>query len=364
MAEILRRVPDLRPERVHAGVVAVDWEGREAPPDLIHARQWIPNARPVTAGSVSAWVEAVWTVLLEVVPPHQPWRLHVVPHYGTVVTPRMGQRAWHTTKLRGAGTSPAEGMPVLNPAAGRNRCDLIRAGLEERLRERRRHLLKWLRSGEPEPWTLDDTLVQVCLSEPDAGWISVSAAPQPGEWRRALSPFPKGEVPVAVDKTAPSRAFAKLVEVERRWGYRIQAGETCMDLGAAPGSWTYVAASRGASVIAVDRAPLREDLLQDRRVTWRKGDAFSLVPEVPVDWLLCDVIAAPERTADLLRRWLEAGWMRRFVVTLKLRASGDEAVVDRVREDLTRQCDDGWLAMLSANRHEVCAWGERRDRGG
>jgi 23S rRNA C2498 (ribose-2'-O)-methylase RlmM len=60
--------------------------------------------------------------------------------------------------------------------------------------------------------------------------------------RRALSR-------IAADKATPSRAYAKLVEAKLRLGRAIRAGETCVDLGASPGSWTYVAVTRGARVI-------------------------------------------------------------------------------------------------------------------
>jgi 23S rRNA (cytidine2498-2'-O)-methyltransferase len=76
----------------------------------------------------------------------------------------------------------------------------------------------------------------------------------PFVFRSLLSPYPKGEIPVASDKAAPSRAFSKLLEAEQRLGCRIRPGETCVDLGASPGSWSYVALNRGARVIAVDRA--------------------------------------------------------------------------------------------------------------
>ena len=64
-----------------------------------------------------------------------------------------------------------------------------------------------------------------------------------------------------------------------------------------------------AQVVAVDRSPLRDDLMHHARVEFRPGDAFGFEPPRAVDWLLCDVIAAPERTAALLLAWLRRGWM-------------------------------------------------------
>ena len=110
-----------------------------------------------------------------------------------------------------------------------------------------------------------------------------------------------------------SRAFAKLAEAELRLGRRIAARDTCVDLGASPGSWTYVAVRRGARVTAVDRADLREDLMQHKNVRFERGDAFRFEPASPVDWLLCDVQRFPssprpplpegERIAVCARTW-------------------------------------------------------------
>jgi 23S rRNA (cytidine2498-2'-O)-methyltransferase len=232
------------------------------------------------------------------------------------------------------------------------------------LQRKRRHLLRQLRI-EPVPFTPNDSLVQVLLTAPDSGFISVTPLPTPFEQRHVISPFPKGEVPLASDKAAPSRAFAKLVEAERRLGRAIQAGETCVDLGAAPGSWTYVAVRRGAKVLAVDRSPLREDLMQNRQVEFISGDAFRFeLPgygvtrlQHPVDWLLCDVIAEPARSAKLLLDWLQRRWCRRFVVTIKLRdASGLDALT-MLKRELPRLTSELYLMRLCANKKEACAFG-------
>ena len=73
---------------------------------------------------------------------------------------------------------------------------------------------------------------------------------------RCASPFANGEVELVEDKIGPpSRAYLKLWEALvrlRRWP---QPGERCLDLGASPGGWTWVLATLGASVVAVDKAP-------------------------------------------------------------------------------------------------------------
>ena len=358
-------------------------------PPLAFARQWLPEARHVHADSVRAWAGALFEALAGVLPDDLPWTLHVEPHYGARATRRIGARAWHS-RMRQAGEARSPKSTVQNPAlalqparvetqrqsaergcvglgepgiqqsergAGRHRCLLIRQALLELLQRKRRHLLRRLRP-EPGPFTANDSLAQLLLTAPDAGFISIAPAPLPFEQRHLLSPFPKGEVLVATDPAAPSRAFAKLVEAGLRLGRVIQAGETCVDLGASPGSWTYEAVNRGARVLAVDRAPLRADLMRHRQVEFQPGDAFRFQPPRPVDWLLCDVIAAPERTSALLVEWLRRGWCRQFVVTVKLKDTSVSDVLARLKRDLPPLTRDLFLTRLCANKKELCAFGQ------
>jgi 23S rRNA (cytidine2498-2'-O)-methyltransferase len=357
------------------GSLAVTWasslSGRL--PYLVFARQLMPNARPVRAGSVRLWAEQVFEAVAGVLPNDHPWSLHIEPHYGVRATHRIGARAWHSFSRRGRvegrGPRSDEQRPrqeQLDADAGRYRCRLIHESIVELLQKKRRHLLRRLRP-EPEPFSASGSLVQVLLIAPDTGFISVAIGPLPFEQRHLLSPFPKGELLVASDKAAPSRAFAKLVEAELRLGRSIQWGETCVDLGAAPGSWTYVATSRGARVIAMDRAPLREDLMRSQQVDFRPGDAFRFEPTRAVDWLLCDVIAAPERSAELLLAWLRRGWCQHFVVTLKVgkreltggAVDGTEALAVLKRELPPLTCEL-FLTRLCANKREVCAFGSAK----
>jgi 23S rRNA (cytidine2498-2'-O)-methyltransferase len=244
--------------------------------------------------------------------------------------------------------------------AGANRCRLIREGVIERLQARRRHLVRYLRQHEGS-FGADESLVQLVLTAPEHGFLSVAPAPFPFEQRHVLSHLPAGEVPLAVDKSAPSRAFAKLVEAETRLGRRIAARETCVDLGASPGSWTYIAARRGAHVTAVDRAELRPDLARLRNVKFEQGDAFRFEPKAAADWLLCDVIAAAERSADLLKTWLRKRWCRRFVVTLKVDDTGSIGILSRLKRELPELTREFWLTRLCSNKKEVCAFGTIAD---
>ena len=363
LAELQRLGPEWVGRVERPGWIAVDRPPEQpAPPVLAFARQTLPGAERVAATSVSGWARVLAERIVAQIPEGQPWRLHVWPQYGERKVERMGARAWHTARRQGSQgprVEPAE-RPEVMAHAGENRCRLIVQAVREALKERRRHVLKGLMEST-ESWRPEDGLVQVVLTGPEQGWLSVVPAPGAFRWRQSLWPWRAGEISGAVDKTAPSRAFAKLVEAEARLGRQIAAGETCVDLGAAPGGWTYVAAQRGARVVAVDRSPLRGDLLEHPRVRFQPGDAFTYRPERPVDWLICDVIAAPERTAELLLDWLRRGDLRWFVVTLKLKGPADHAKVERLKQELPKWADPWFLTHLCANKGEVCAFGRRRE---
>jgi 23S rRNA (cytidine2498-2'-O)-methyltransferase len=329
-------------------------EPHVALPALVFARQQLPDARALNESSIRAWAGALVDAVAGVLPDHQPWSLHVYPFRAVVSTGRLGARAWHSRKR--AGKAQRGRDDDARPAVGYERCRLIREAAVELLHKRRRHLLRYLRP-EPSSFGPDEALVQLLLVAPDRGYLSVAPAPLPFEGRHRLSCFSGGRVELASDKQAPSRAFAKLVEAEARMGRRIAARETCVDLGAAPGSWSYVAMRRGAKVTAVDRSELRPDLMGHKSVKFQRGDAFRFEPAAPVDWLICDVIAAAERSAELLLRWLHHGWCRHFVVTLKLDDTGNPATLASLKHALPLLSADHWLLRLCANKKEVCAFG-------
>jgi 23S rRNA (cytidine2498-2'-O)-methyltransferase len=143
------------------------------------------------------------------------------------------------------------------------------------------------------------------------------------------SPFVGGECRFVEDHIGPpSRAYLKLWEACTRIGAWPQPGETCLDLGAAPGGWTWAIARLGANVTAIDRAPLAAEVAAMPGVSWRAGSAFSLPPE-NVDWLFSDIIAYPEPLLDLVQTWIAAGTTGRIVCTIKLQGETDHDAVAR-----------------------------------
>ena len=170
---------------------------------------------------------------------------------------------------------------------------------------------------------------------------------------RTTSPFPRGECRFVEDREGPpSRAYLKAWEGWTRWGRHPGPGDRCIDLGAAPGGWTWAAATLGAEVLAVDKAQLDPAVAALPGVAERLDSAFALDPAEwaanPFDWLLCDVIAYPARSLALMQRWIAAGAARRILCTLKFQGDTDHDAADAFAA-----IPGGRLRHLHANKHEL-----------
>jgi 23S rRNA (cytidine2498-2'-O)-methyltransferase len=161
------------------------------------------------------------------------------------------------------------------------------------------------------------------------------------------SPLPHGEYHFQETKEPPSRAYLKLWEALTRCKRVPQPGDLCLEIGASPGSWTYVLSSLGATVIAVDRAPLERDF---PNVRFLKQDAFQLQPAhfPDVKWVFSDVICYPEKLLSWIHLWLEAGSKANFICTLKFQGDDGYAVVEEFEKIAGSQ-----VVHLFHNKHEL-----------
>jgi 23S rRNA (cytidine2498-2'-O)-methyltransferase len=143
-----------------------------------------------------------------------------------------------------------------------------------------------------------------------------------------------GQRRMADDPAAPSRSYLKIEEAYGILGREPLPGETVVDLGAAPGGWSYSAARRGARVMAIDNGPLKAGALNHPLIEHRRADAFHFAPAPgqPVDWLLADLVEEPHHVlTNLLRPWLENRWCRWFVVNLKFGRVDAIALLQQLR---------------------------------
>lgn len=280
-------------EIVAPGIVAAPAGG--PPRDLVFARQVLPDAVEIRAPSVAKLVNGAFGALLPILDPGE------------------DRIALHALV--------AEGVE--------RRADLLAAAFLDVAKARRRRVhRRFAAAGEPA-----EILVQLLAVARDrlfAAAARPARLPRGGEWPVW---WPGGEAPVAEDPAAPSSAYRKLEEAFAWLGRRIRPGDRVVDLGASPGGWTHVALRDGAAeVTAVDRAELDPRILADPRVVHHRRTAHTFTPEAPpYDWLLCDVIAYPEKSVDLLARWVEAGWAKNLVFHLKFKGPPDFASIDKAR---------------------------------
>jgi 23S rRNA (cytidine2498-2'-O)-methyltransferase len=137
------------------------------------------------------------------------------------------------------------------------------------------------------------------------------------------SPWAMGIPRLRMPREAPSRSTLKLAEafatfLGEREPELLRPGRRAVDLGAAPGGWTWQLAYRGLRVTAVDNGPLKGEVAHDSLVTHLKVDGLKYRPPRPVDWMVCDIAETPSRIAVLVAAWIARGDARQTIFNLKL----------------------------------------------
>lgn len=142
--------------------------------------------------------------------------------------------------------------------------------------------------------------------------------------RTDSAPWPGGVPRLKASRHAPSRASLKLEEALLRFvgqdgrNRLLRPGVRAVDLGAAPGGWTWLLTQRGVAVTAVDNGLLAAPLRDSPLIEHLRCDGLRYRPPRPVDWMVCDIVEQPIRIAALALRWLREGWCRRSIFNLKL----------------------------------------------
>jgi 23S rRNA (cytidine2498-2'-O)-methyltransferase len=141
---------------------------------------------------------------------------------------------------------------------------------------------------------------------------------------RDAAPWPLGVPRLRMLADAPSRSALKLEEAllvlltadecERL----LRPGMSAVDLGAAPGGWSWVLARKQLRVTAIDNGPLAASALATGLIEHQRADGFHWRPAKPIDWLVCDMVESPRRVAARIAEWFAQGWCRHAVFNLKL----------------------------------------------
>jgi hypothetical protein len=348
--------PGARPLAGVPGAVAHDLPplGR-TPLDPTFARQLLPRPARIAGESVGELAQAAFDLLAAPldVPAGvaSPWALHVFAVEAE--DDGLRGRARYAPSPRGKDREGEEREPSL---AGRAR--LVEAALLERFDRFRKRTLR--RRVEGVALAPGDSMAMVALVGREAALVSATRALSvAGAWPEPR--WPGGAALVADDPRAPSSAYRKVEEAYLALGVAPHPGERVVDLGGAPGGWSWTALRRGARVLLVDRAPPEAPVLGHPALESRIGDALAYEPDAPVDWLLCDVAATPARTLELLERWLSAGWCRRFVVQTKLKGDDDRLACARALRELLARYEarggTGRVRHLTHDKNEVTAIG-------
>ncbi|MEZ0224334.1 MAG: SAM-dependent methyltransferase [Alphaproteobacteria bacterium] len=164
-------------------------------------------------------------------------------------------------------------------------------------------------------------------------------------------PVPNGAYIFDENRTEPpNRAYLKLWEALTRCGKMPKEGDTCLDLGASPGGWTWVLQGLNSTVTSVDKAPLAPHIAALPNVRHIEQSAFGLKPSDigPVDWLFSDIICYPERLLRLINEWRAAKLVRNFVTTIKFQGDTDFNALQSFLD-----IEGSYAMHLYNNKHEI-----------
>jgi 23S rRNA (cytidine2498-2'-O)-methyltransferase len=161
-------------------------------------------------------------------------------------------------------------------------------------------------------------------------------------------PNPDGEISFIEDRDQPpSRAYLKLWEaltVIKDWPRK---GETVVDLGSSPGSWSWALAELDVAVLSIDRSELAENLRGYKNITFTAGDAFGFQPR-KMDWVFSDVICYPEKLYEYVSSWIQSGLCNKFICSVKFAGKADPEIIDRFRK-----LPNSRILHLFHNKNEV-----------
>lgn len=189
---------------------------------------------------------------------------------------------------------------------------------------------------------------------------------------RNSAPYPMGVPRLRFPRQAPSRSTLKLEEALLHFlGPRppegvLGPGMQAVDLGAAPGGWTWQLARRQVRVTAVDNGALDPLLMKSDLVEHVRADGFRFRPRTPVAWMVCDMVEQPGRVAALAAKWLANGWCRCAIFNLKLPMKRRYRELQRCLEIVRHDLDAAGIAyrlgckQLYHDREEVTVYVTRR----
>lgn len=245
----------------------------------------------------------------------------------------------------------------------RSRVKHIEAAILEKLKKRFGRMFRRFQVAQTLQGKEDYRVLQLCMDKPDHVYLSI------GPKTPQIHAYPGGEQRMAFDSGSPSRSYLKLAEALTYMRSRPLPGQSAVDLGAAPGGWTYYLIKQGCLVTAVDNGPLKIKNTKPGHqgsYTVIKTDGMRFKPtETRYDWLCCDMLVPPRQTLELLARWIEQRWMKAFVVNMKLPQKNPLELIHETQAYLSSQNLAYFkIKQLYHDRDEATIMGEIVDRVG
>lgn len=185
------------------------------------------------------------------------------------------------------------------------------------------------------------------------------------------APWPLGIPRLKMPGAAPSRSTLKLAEAllvfltDGERAARLHEGITAVDLGAAPGGWTWQLVRHGVQVTAVDNGALDGTLreaIANGQIEHLRCDGFHYRPRRPVHWLVCDMVEKPSRVAALIAGWVADGDAGEAIFNLKLPMKKRREELEHCRALIETALDAAGAAFelrfkqLYHDREEVTGW--------
>ncbi|UCB55624.1 MAG: 23S rRNA (cytidine(2498)-2'-O)-methyltransferase RlmM [Thiotrichales bacterium] len=168
---------------------------------------------------------------------------------------------------------------------------------------------------------------------------------------------PMGIPRLRMPQSAPSRSTLKLDEAinwffsddeQKSW---FRAGMHAVDLGAAPGGWSWQLVERGLLVTAVDNGPMDSALMQTGMIEHLRTDAFTFKPARNIDWLVCDMAERPLHVSRLIARWFTLGYCKAAIFNLKLPMKKRYQSILECRQLLNRELDNAGIKHRLRVKH-------------
>lgn len=166
-----------------------------------------------------------------------------------------------------------------------------------------------------------------------------------------LQSYPAGWHEFEEDKIfPPNRAYLKLWEAFTTQKLKVDKTQNALEIGAAPGGWSWVLSQFFNKVYTFDRADLAPQIKKISNIEHRIGDAFKIDPNQfnDVDWFFSDLICTPEKIYETIQFWLTHSRVKNYVCTIKFKGQTDFEIIDKLLK-----IPDSKIVRLYQNKNEV-----------